>query len=175
MSWHTAGTVSIDSATVMLGDPEAFLSWKTSGAPLQFEVFDETLVCLTTDGDWDCPVEIGLLGGAIVAVRVELYSDLANTEGRWESVGELSLKTPRCVVIDPMGELPAEARERLLQPSDEDTSLRSDRRFMSGALLSVPAGRYRVDFFDSEGEPLGVRLHLLGPESRPWQPPLRDV
>ena len=86
VSWDVAGKVCIDSATVVLGDPAAFLSWRASGAwPPGNEVLDEKLAFMTLEGDWDCPVEKGMLGAEVVAVRVEFDPDVADTAGSWDA------------------------------------------------------------------------------------------
>ena len=162
-SWRVAGRVCIDSATVVLGDPDAFLSWRASGArPPDDVVLDQTLAFLATGGDWDCPIEKGILGADVVAVRVEFYSDVANIAGWWDDVGELSLNTPRCVVVDPTWTIPAQAQSWPSQPPSKDADLLNDSGIVVGSIVNVPSGRYRVEVLNHpEQEPLGIRLRLV--------------
>lgn len=90
-TWHTSGWVVIDSASLLLGDLDAFLAWRAAGATRPREyVLDGKLAFFETSGDVDCPVEKGFIDDEVVAVRVELYSDLAATPGSWEAIGGLT-------------------------------------------------------------------------------------
>jgi hypothetical protein len=159
-SWRTAGWVVIDSATVMLGDPRAFVAWRLSSEKMpDDEVIDGKIVFFATMSDQDCPVERGYVGEDPVAVRVELVNDVADVAGGWDVVGELVLDQSSCLVVDP-GCWPTERdRELLAQLPAEDTDLRAATGVIVGSLLHMPAGRYSVEVFHSDDhDSLGVRL-----------------
>jgi hypothetical protein len=169
-SWDRAGTVIVDSALVALGDPDTYLSWKASWSPYlspdigdATSVLDEKLVFFETVDDVDCPVEKGSMDGDVVAVRVEILSDVAELNGAWGVVGEVSLDRGRCLVVDPRT-LPTRALQMLREPASSDIDLRTDAGYVIGCLLSVPAGRYLVEEFKSEDYGIeGVRLRHADP------------
>ena len=164
VDWRRAGTVSIDGATVVLGDPEAFLSWKARGAPFPVThgrawVFEELAFYVTMD-DFDCPVEKGFVGADVVAVRLEQVNDIAELDGSWSEIGKLSLDNPCCVVIDPTLPIPARALELLRSSPTEDTDLCAATGHIVGALLSATVGSYLVEVFSTADDTLGVRLRV---------------
>ena len=165
VDWRRAGMVSIGGATVVLGDPEAFLLWKAEGAsfPVIHQrawVFEEKLAFYVTMDDLDCPVEKGFAGADVVAVRVEQVNDIAELVGSWVAVGKLTLASPRCVVVDPTLPIPDQAAELLRSFPTEDTDLCTAPGNIVGALLSATVGSYLVEVFTTDDETLGVRLRL---------------
>jgi hypothetical protein len=163
--WRKAGMVSIDGATVVLGDPRAFLSWRAKGAPFPVAhgrawVLQEKLAFYITMDDLDCPVEKCFAGADVVAVRVEQVNDIAELAGSWSEIGKLSLDSPCCVVIDPTLPIPDQALELLRSSPTEDTDLCTATGHIVGALLIATAGSYLVEVFTTEDETLGVRLRL---------------
>lgn len=159
-SWRTAGWVVIDSGTVLLGDPQAFLAWRDSGADMPDEyVLDDKIVFFVTMDDLDCPVEKGYVGDDVIAIRVELFNDVADTAGGWDVVGELVLGRPSCLVADPCWSPADDDRQLLAGSPTEDTDLRAESGVVVGCVLSIPIGRYLVEVFRSkEQDSLGVRL-----------------
>ena len=165
VDWRMSGMVSIEGATIVLGDPDAFLSWKAKGSPIPVThgrawVFEEKLAFYITMDDLDCPVEKGFAGADVVAIRVEQVNDIAELAGEWSEIGRLSLDSPRCVVLDPMMPIPDQAMELLRSFPTEDTDLCTATGYILGALLSTTAGSYLVEIFSTEDDTLGVRLRL---------------
>jgi len=165
IDWHRAGVVSIEGATVVLGDPEAFLTWKKKGTPFPATlkrawVFEEQLAFYITMDDLDCPIEKGFAGADIVAVRVELVNDIAELAGSWSEIGRISLGRPYCVVVDPTLPISDQAVELLRSSPIEDTDLCTGTGHIAGALLTSTVGSYRVEIFSTANEILGVRLRL---------------
>jgi len=165
VEWRGAGMVSIDGATVVLGDPDAFLSWKANGAPFPVMherawVLEEKLAFYITMDDLDCPVEKGFAGADVVAVRVEQVNDIAELAGSWSEIGKLSLDSPCCVVIDPTLPIPDQALELLRSSPTEDTDLCTATGHIVGALLSATVGSYLVEVFSTADDTLGVRLRV---------------
>ena len=165
VDWRRAGMVSIEGATIVLGDPDAFLSWKAKGSPFPVThgrvwVFEEKLAFYITMDDLDCPVEKGFAGADVVAVRVEQVNDIAELAGSWSEIGKLSLESPCCVVIDPTLPIPDQALELLRSSPTEDTDLCTARGHIVGALLSVNVGSYLVEVFSTADDTLGVRLRV---------------
>ena len=171
-SWDRAGTVIIDSANVALGDPDTYLSWRASGSGHldpdvgdATSVLEEKLVFFETVDDVDCPVEKGSFGDDVVAVRVELLSDVAELNGAWGVVGEVSLDRGRCLVVDPGTK--TDALQMLREPASSDIDLRSEAGYVIGCVLNVPAGRYLVEEFKSEDYGIeGIRLRRADPSLR---------
>ena len=165
VDWRMSGMVSIEGATVVLGDPDAFLSWRTKGAPFPVTygrawVFDEKLAFYITMDDLDCPVEKGFVGADVVAVRLEQVNDIAELAGSWAEIGTLSLDSPCCVVLDPKMPIPDQALELLRSSPTEDTDLCTATGYILGALLSTTVGSYLVEIFSTEDDTLGVRLRV---------------
>ena len=101
-----SGKVSTHGATVVLGDPEAFLSRRAKGAPFPVVhdrawVLEEKLAFYITMDDLDCPVEKAFAAAGVIAVRVEQVNDIAELDGSWSVIGKLSLDGSCCVVVDP--------------------------------------------------------------------------
>jgi hypothetical protein len=166
VSWRTSGRVVIDSGSVALGDPETLLAMQSAGSQLGEDiVLDGSLACWETLDDVDCPVEKGLTGQEIVAVRIETVSDVAKIAGSWDAIGELRLDRPQCVVADPRSTPIAHALDGLGQLIDVDTDLRTAAGVTVGCVLHVPIGRYHVEVFNTEDgyNSLGIRLRRVAP------------
>jgi hypothetical protein len=161
--WTTAGWVVVDTATIALGDLDAYLAWKTNPVMPDDYVFDGKLAFFATMDDNDYPVETGLIDDDIVAVRVEIVSDVADLSGSWHPVGDLVLDSPRCIVVDPRTAFIRHEPNRPARPPVRDADLRAQSAVAAGCELALPAGRYRVEVFhtDDEHDELGVRLRRL--------------
>jgi hypothetical protein len=131
-------------------------------------VVGNRLALLATIDDVDCPVEKAFIGQDVAAMRVETVSDLADTPGSWERVGELELDRPSLIVVDPGWTPTGNARRLLAHPPTEDTDLRTDGAIVIGCVLPMPVGRYVVATYKiADGYDLGVRLvHVLGHGNR---------
>lgn len=121
------------------------------------------MVFFETVDDVDCPVEKGSFGDDVLAVRVELLSDVAELDGAWVVVGEVSLDRGTCLVGDPRT-LPTDPLQMLGDPASSDIDIRSEAGYVIGCVLSVPAGRYLVEEFKSDDFGIeGIRLRQADP------------
>lgn len=161
-AWRTAGYVVIDSATIVLGDFDAFLAWRADSSAMPGEdVLDSKLAFFETMDDLDCPVEQALVADQVVAIRVELVSDVADTTGSWVSVGAVVLDSGRCIVVDPRTAFVGPETKVPAQTAASDSDLRAKSGVIVGCVLKMPMGRYQVEVFRSEEhDELGVRLRL---------------
>ena len=118
--------MSTHGATVVLGDPEAFLLRRAKGAPfpvIALGVLEEKLAFYITMDDLDCPVEKAFAAAGVIAVRVEQVNDIAELDGPWSVIGMLSLDGSCCVVVDPTLLIPDQALELLRSSPNDDTDL----------------------------------------------------
>jgi hypothetical protein len=105
--WDVIGGVEIDSGTCGIGDPAAFAHLDPSNVSLgahdafvHSELGSAVAVC-GTGGDFSMPAEVARRDeGAAFAVRLEFVDDVAEVDGRWETVGTMGL-SGRCVAGDP--------------------------------------------------------------------------
>jgi hypothetical protein len=161
-AWRTAGWVVVDTATIALGDRDAFLEWRANPVIPDEYVLNGKLVFFVTMDDNDYPVETGLIDDDIVGVRVEIVSDVADIPGSWHHVGELVLDSPHCIVVDPRTASIRHVTQRPARPTVRDAELCAQSGVVAGCELELPVGQYWVEVFRSdEHDELGVRLRRM--------------
>ena len=73
--------------------------------------------------------------GLVTQLRMEFTDDVADLAGTWKPIGELDLRSGRCLATDPYADAT-----------------------VSGCVVDVEPGIYTVEVFEDEGDTLGVKL-----------------
>jgi len=107
--WEVLRWLGIDAATCMLGDADAF-SGEVKFGRAEAELIGRLAACvipgralaaMNTGGDQDVPVEVLRKKGEIVAARLCMVTDVDETPGVWQALGEVAMASGMAVAADP--------------------------------------------------------------------------
>jgi hypothetical protein len=152
--WARSGFVNLQTATVAIGDPAAFVDRGDVAGDASVGLDPRRITLFFTREDAEYPVERLILGSEVMGVRVEVVSDVADVAGAWTPMGVITVESPFVLVADPCHAKSAEMTWLLALATDEDVDF-----YPSNAIRSR-ASSWSVEVFVSsaDGDELGVRL-----------------